>query len=153
MRKQKKKRYLFIIFLVALVSIITTALIFYAIRYSEVRRIDMQITVGDLIGFNLDNNSLQFGTAMPGGSSSRSMIFNNNFEFPIKIEITFEPKRDIFFFFERTKTIPNEWISVSENNFILQPEQEKSIKFTISLPKDVKYGDYTSQALIFVRKA
>jgi hypothetical protein len=137
-----------LIFSFVLLAMVTTMFFYYFVKYEEVREVDMRVRVGTYVGFNLDSRYLEFGTVMPGGSSDRHMEIQNTYDKPLFVEIDFVPKRDLDFLLGKTKPIEKEWIIVSENNFILEETQSKSIKFTVKPSGGTPYGNYTCKAII-----
>jgi len=71
---------------------------------------------------------------MPAGSSSTRYVFlSNKKDYPLKVYINFYGDFA-------------EWVSVSEDYFVLQPGEEKKLSFTASAPRDAAYGNYTGKA-------
>ena len=140
-----------LIFSFAFFAMVLAILIHSYSTYEEIKAIDMRITMGDYVGFNLETKYLEFGTTMPQGSSERSMELYNPHNFPLFVEIEIIPKKDLDNLFKRTKPIKEEWVTISQNYFILNSDEKKSIKFTIKPAEDAGYGNYTAQALIKFR--
>ena len=86
------------------------------------------------IGFDLNSSALTFGKIIPYGDSTRNVIFQNNYEFPIIVEIESEGEIKKLISFEKefnfeineTKKIPFFIKAESTENFY-----EGIIKFKI----------------------
>lgn len=134
-------------------SIILAMIAHSFLTYKEIRAIDMKATIGDYVGFNLETRYLEFGTMMPGGHSERSLDIHNDGNIPLRIEIEIIEKKDINLFLGKYKQIPEQWVTLSENNFLLKPGEGKSVKFSIKPDGNAGYGNYTAQARIKMRYA
>jgi hypothetical protein len=146
--KVKKEKVPVILFAFAFLAIMCT-LFFHSISlYKNISTIDMKIKVGNYIGFNLDNTYLEFGTAMPGGSSERNIEIDNIYEESLFVEIDIEKKWDVYHALEESREIKKEWVILSDNNFVIGANEKKSVKFTIVVPEGTEYGNYTAQAVI-----
>jgi hypothetical protein len=152
MAKKKEERNLAVLlFSFAFLAIILTLFAYTYFTYKEIKEVDMKIKIDNYIGFNLDNKYLEFGTILPGGGSERNMVLSNNHNIPLFVEIEIIQKKDLDYLFGNTKSISKEWVIISENNFILEEGQTKSIKFTIQPSGDPGYGNYTAKAIIKFR--
>ncbi len=136
----KNKFYNMFRWLLLIVSII---IIIYFIVYiiislndiSDVQTLDINVKVGDYIGFNLDPGSLNFGTVLPGSGSIRTVTLKS--DKPLRVHISFEG--------ETTK-----WINVSKNDFILNGTD--NLNFYVNVPGDVSMDNYTGKAVILFTK-
>lgn len=106
----------------------------------EVKDIEMDLKVGDRMGFNVDTDKLWFGMTNPGGSAIREIVVSNSNEFPVTV--SFFPLGDI-----------KDIVSVSENNAVLMPAEEKTISVTASVPSGMPYGNYTGIMRVVFKKA
>jgi len=130
-----KKNYLFILLLViALISITATNLFYSFYIIADVKEFNMSLIVGDYAGFDVDTERLAFGMVSPGGNSCiRFIDLSNKKDYPLKVYINFYGNLA-------------ELVSVPENYFILQPNEEKKLSFSASAPRDAAYGNYTGKA-------
>ncbi|MEM1577642.1 MAG: hypothetical protein QXM27_01350 [Candidatus Pacearchaeota archaeon] len=128
-------------FIIFLLIIILTELIWIYIKFlhntTAIRIYDIKLKVGDYIGFNIENESINFGTIMPGGRGERYIEVTSNKD--VKVEIYL--KGDIA-----------KWIIVDKNDFILKKNTKENITFSVVIPKDAKIGNYTGKAIILFRK-
>jgi len=130
-----KKNYFFILLFVIAIIGITVAILFYSFYIiADVRELNMTLIVGDHAGLDVDTEKLAFGMIMPASSSSTRYVFlSNKKDYPLKVYINFYGNF-------------TDWISVSDNYFVLQPNEEKKLSFTASAPRDAAYGNYTGTA-------
>ena len=136
------KKLLFLIIIILIITSGLTAIFysFYIIR--DVRRITMDLKVEDssVIGMNVDNDGLHFGTVPRGGSSTRRMIINHKEHYPLFVSI---------------HTYGNflDWLAISDNNFIVEPNTDKEIKFTVSVPGNALSQVYNGTVIIVMKRA
>lgn len=130
-----KKNNLFILLLVIALISITSTILFYSFYLIEnVREFDMSLIVGDHAGFDVDTEKLSFGMVTPAGSScTRYMFISNKKDYPLNVYIDFYGNLA-------------KWVTVSENYFVLKPNEEKKLSFTASAQKDAAHGNYTGKA-------
>jgi len=130
-----KKNYLFILLLVIALISITATILFYSFYIVEdVREFDMSLIVGDHAGFDVDTEKISFGMIMPAGNSCTRYVFvSNKKNHPLKVYISLHGNFA-------------DWVSVSDNCFVLQPGEEKKLSFSASAPRDAAYGNYTGKA-------
>ena len=130
-----KKNHLFILLLVIALIGITATILFYSFYIiADVREFNITLTVGEHAGFDVDTEKLAFGMVSPGGNSCTRYIFiSNKKDYPLNVHINFYGNLA-------------EWITVSENYFVLEPGEEKKLSFSASAPKGSAYGNYTGKA-------
>ncbi len=130
-----KKNHIFILLLViALISITTTILFYSFYVIKNVREFDMYLIVGNHTGFDVNTEKLTFGMITPTGSSCTRYIFiSNKKDYPLRVYINFYGN------------FAN-WVSVSENYFVLKPGEEKKLSFSATAPRNAAYGNYTGKA-------
>lgn len=139
--KAAVKQIIFILSVIAIVSLITIWAV-NLLMIDSIKIYELGINVDNLAGFNVSSseNFLQFGTSKPGSIVSRYLIFNNTEGKSSKVIM--KSYGDI-----------KEWVAVSENNFVLEGNQNKSIKINVAIPKDADYGAYSGELkIIFMRK-
>lgn len=64
------------IYLKILFGILIIIILILLLFKVDIKIIDMKLEIGDKIGLNVDNNTINFGIISPGGSSKKSMIIN-----------------------------------------------------------------------------
>ena len=130
-----KENHIFILLLVAALVSITFTILFYSFyKIADVKEINMTLVVGNHTGLDVDTEKLAFGMVMPKGSScTRYVTLSNKKDYPLKVYINFYGSLA-------------ECVFVSENYFILNPEEEKKLSFSAIAPRNAAYGNYTGKA-------
>lgn len=100
----------------------------------------MFLTVGDRVGFNIDSNAVYFGKTLPGSMAKRDLIVSNDFE--ERVLVIVETTGDF-----------SKWVSWSESNFYLNPNDVKNITLTASVPNNAQLGDYFGSVTVYFVKA
>ncbi len=80
------------------VAVLVFAVLVFAVSLSDffgwvavdTERVYASVNVSDRVGFNVNGSALTFGSILPGGSSSRSVIFQNTYSFPVELRISVE---------------------------------------------------------------
>ena len=130
----KKNNLFILLFVIALISITATILFYPFYLIENVREFDMSLIVGNHTGFDVNTEKLTFGMITPTGSSCTRYIFiSNKKDYPLKVYISFYGNFA-------------DWVSVSDNYFVLKPDEEKKLSFTASAPRDAAYGNYSGTA-------
>ena len=115
------------------------ALIVYPyFTYYEVRETEMTLEVANKLGLNTDTDQLNFGVNFAGNENKRFMEIS----FPKKTRVLIKLRGDLAF-----------WVVVSENNFLLEPDQTKRLTFTAFIPKDAQEGVYNGKAIFYFKRA
>lgn len=113
------------------VVLVVISLMFYAFWYvKEVRVVKMSVEVNDHMGFDTNTSLLTFGMVMPGSESVRTIILGHDRDYPMKASIT--SYGDI-----------SDWVFVSDNNFIVHPNETVALNVKVMPPIEVAYGNYT----------
>ena len=130
-----KKNYFFILlFVIAIIGITVTILFYSFYIIADVREFNMTLIVGDHAGLDVDTEKLAFGMVIPASSSStRYVLLSNKKDYPLNVHINFYG--DLA-----------DWVSVSDNYFVLQPNEEKKLSFSVTAPRNTAYGNYTGTA-------
>ncbi len=127
---KKIKLTTFIIILLVLILLTTTLYLNYKSKV-KIQEIPINIKVADYLGFNVDTSSLNFGTVLSPSSASRYINITNNNSYQTSVELTV---------FGNLK----KFITISNNNFILNQNDNKVVYINISIPANMQFGDYTS---------
>ena len=119
------------------ISLITIGLsfLFYSYAYLPSKLVDVKslpydFTVQYHVGLVGDMDAVKFGGVSPGGFGKRWLHINNQYEFPVKVEIKIKGQKQ-------------EWISAEENNFVLQPYTYKNVTIIVGVPEYASTGNYT----------
>ena len=131
-----------LLILLVLIFLINTLIIFFIagrLSLKDVQTLDMDMEVKNKIGFNVDTDKIHFGGLPPGGMSEREIVISHDFDFPVKVSI-------------KTSGELAEYVTVSDNNFILSPLESKKITFYAIIDEDVPLGNYTGNARFEFRR-
>ncbi len=130
-----------------LTSIIILLLLFNLYLYLDSKKVlevyninaDVNITYNKTAFKLTKDNILHFGSLPYTGkfSSTRTLTFNNTYPFDIKVFL---------------KNNGPEWVYFSNNNFILKPNENKSIDVIIN-PKNVTTKLYSWNITVIIKKA
>jgi hypothetical protein len=84
------------------------------------------------IGFNLDRESLTFGTVSPDGISKRSMYANytNDATVTVWVEGDIAP-----------------YVLIRPQEFDITPGKIEEVQFTANMPEDIEDGNYTGRVI------
>ncbi|MBU0929731.1 MAG: hypothetical protein KJ623_01525 [Nanoarchaeota archaeon] len=130
-----KKIFLIIILLILIFS--SFFIIYNSVSY-DTKKLDIYLTVGNYTGFNVDTDAIYFGTIMPSGIGTKIInIANLNQTSIINIKVYGGLKG---------------WIYVSENNFILKPNEDRTLEIIVRIPENAKYKDYKGTLKIRFKK-
>lgn len=143
---EENKKFIERILFFILMTLIALSIFFFFFNlmnyYSilEKRIVYSKIIVGDRAGFDINGTALTFGRITPKGTSaSRNINLINFYNKKVKVEILAEG--DIARF-----------ISISENNFILQKNETRKIGFVVTSPENTEYGTYDGNVIIVVKR-
>lgn len=133
----KTRNVMIVLVCIAIVSISLVFILSYK-QIDVIKEFDMYLTVSDsIVGFNVDNNAIYFGTVPRGGHSNRKINVGGTMSYNINMQT----------FGELSK-----WVYVSENNFITQENEIKAITISVFVPVDAEIGNYTGKLRIIYRK-
>lgn len=137
MRKAKKKTITTLVIWFFVISIIfLTASLTLSTLVQEFKNLDIQLTVANHLGFNTDMDKLYLGTVPRGNTASRPVLIENK-EYEksvVRLKVFGELKN---------------WVTVSENNFILKKGESKTVKVEVNVPENAELKDYKSRLVIF----
>ncbi len=132
-----------IIFLIIIFLILNGFLIFYLINdflILDKEEIYAEVIVSDKLGIAINDSCLIFGSVIPGGTSStKKIILKNNYLENIKVKIISNGEI-------------NDFLKVSENNFILKPNENKTLEFVIRMPLNISKGNYNGSVFILTKR-
>ncbi len=143
MEKQKRekgrvRRYALVCTLIGL------ALVFLSFVYTESRPLESQIVgasffVSNHIGIDVDDQIVAFGSLTPGGSSTRQVLVQNEYSFPLFVKvIVSENLRGIVAY---------------DDSFVLEVGEQRPLPFTLHIPPAYPFGEYSGTVrFIFYRE-
>ena len=128
-----KKKFAALITLLCFILILCGFILYNSYVSLDVQQLEIQFEVSDRMGFNVDTEALYFGKNYPGGVSRRETVLKNNYGFPVYISAKITGNVSGF-------------VSVSDNNFILMPDETKSLTFYLKTGKETPRGEYMGEA-------
>lgn len=136
----KLSKFLLLVLITILISFSLTFLVYTYYIIQDVQELDMKMKVGDVIGFDTNTSVISFGIIpQEGGSSQRPVILKNTENKPLKVYI-------------KKSGEMAKWVHISEENFILYPNETKKLLFTAIPSKDAEKGAYQGKIkFIFTR--
>lgn len=135
-RLNKRNILIFAIIIVLLVFIIIQFYSYYKLKnIKEIKTFEMKLEVSDHIGFNLENETLNFGTVIPSGSATRNIKIES--DEPVFLNVNFKGNLA-------------EWVDVSENNFVFNGT--KDLTFVVYAPWYAEAGNYTGKAVLIFKE-
>jgi len=121
------------------ISITFTSLFYIFYIIDEIVEYDVDVEVGNKVGFNLDPDAIHFGTMPAGNKGLRHMRFNNNREIPVRVGL-------------KTGGELRDWLVFSDNNFVLEKGDEKRVNITMYVPKDVSKTKYEGKLVVYIKQ-
>jgi hypothetical protein len=106
-------------------------------NYYEVREVDMVLEVAPKLGFNTETDKLNFGSNFPGNTCKKFM----NISFPKETKVIIDFEGDFA-----------DWVTVNEDNFILEPNESKALEFLAKIPKDADLGIYAGKVKFYFKR-
>ncbi len=127
-----------VIILCAVLGALFSAHAYASYAIAEIRDVPMDVAIQSIPGFNTDTDALHFG-AINGGSYSHR---NLKVESKETMSVTALAIGNI-----------SSLVTVSENNFVVGPDNPKILEITVNAPEDVEYPSFYSgyMRLVFRR--
>jgi len=135
-RAKKRKRRGIVIF--AGITILMTSVLLFLWVAPEWKELKMSLQVASRIGIDVSQTEITFGTVPPGGTVKREVIISNMNEY------------DKIAHFSVEGEIKN-FVKAPED-IIIGGERNVSIVVEAKVPKDAKFGNYTGELKIFLRR-
>lgn len=110
--RKKTSRLLFVLCVLVLLVVFLTVFLYTFFHPVTQQIIPMDVTVGDYLGVNLDDDALHFGTLNPGSSSQRTILLRAEY-YAVAITLTVEG-------------IP--FVFPERNSFILQQGEQEIVR-------------------------
>lgn len=112
------------LFISLVVLVMTISIYFYYITpISEFSYSTTAFVTEDIAGFDVNTSSITFGSVAVGGSSTRSILVNNSYSFPIKVETEIDGDISELITYESTIIGPNQiskfYLTFSANSYEL----------------------------------
>ncbi len=104
----------------------------------ERREIPATLIVGDTAGFDVNDSLLTFGVITYGTSSQKTLIAENNYDFPIRFEFSVKGNITQFLIFDKV--------------IYLEGGEKKSVSISTIIPSNEEYGIYSGTMIIIIKK-
>ena len=130
------KRHIFLC-TAAVLLVVTVTVFFYYLTHPITRQeISIDLSIGDYIGINVDQDALHFGTLQPGASAERSLVLRAD-EHPVAIQLI-------------VQDLP--FVVAEETNFILAKGESTSVRFFAKPDKQLEKKTYRGTLLILTKR-
>ncbi len=138
-KKPKKKKRIFYILLVIilLVIVILAVKLIKSSLFLEKREILATLIVGNKMGFDVNGTAFTYGMVTRGGSSTRSVLIENYYDFPIKVEVI--PRGDVVNF-------------IKKRSLIFEKGEVREVGVSAYVPRDTEFGNYTGSIEFIFKK-
>jgi hypothetical protein len=102
--------------------------------------LNMYFETADIMGVNTDSEALYFGKNYPGGTSLRQINITNDYNYPVVVSIKVEGEIAQF-------------ITVSDNDFYLEPKERKTIRYYLETRDDTPYQNFTGITRVVISRS
>jgi|GEM_PF-1512667 hypothetical protein len=116
-----------------------TEIIYALYKIQHIETIPARVEVNKKIGFAVGQEGLNFGLVPRGGSSTREIVIVNQDTKEMRTRVLVHGSISKF-------------LTPPESEFILGRNETKSLSFSVIIPENTKYGNYTGKiSIIFER--
>ncbi len=139
-KKEMKNKFYFIVFLLLALSIFLFLIVFYinSLMVLEKKEIVATLRTGDTAGFDVNTTALTFGTISFGTFSQRSLILENNYDFPLEVEFKVKGNITKFLIFDK---------------FVyLESNEKKSVQISTITLTENDSGNYSGKMIVLFKK-
>jgi len=130
-----KNKTLWILFVVAIV-LFSTYMFLLMYRVADVQTVDVDIEVGDIIGFNIDYDILNLGMVKPGDGAIRDILIDNDRDRKYRFNV--EARGEV-----------KDWITINKEDFYLDSGEKTRVRITANVPRDAEFGEYYGEIVIY----
>ena len=135
------KRLAYVLFVISLVIFLFSIISFFVYNkaldsYDFYTNVNVTLERG---GFDLNNTALTFGMVALKGSSTRDLVLNNSYSFPVIISLEAEGEIEQFLSFQKFT--------------IVEPNEEISIPISIIIPGNTVLGMYEGNIKAEIKRA
>jgi hypothetical protein len=106
---------------------------------SDVIATPMLYQTSNKLGINTNTDALNFGKNIPGSTSTRQINISNTQKYSVSVSIKLTGDLAQF-------------VTVSDNDFILAPNATREIIFYVQTPKDTPQMNFTGVATVVVNR-
>jgi len=136
----KKTKAALILLIIVFLTISVVSFIYMIYSTIGVKEYDMVVSVRKNVGIDVGTDKIRFGGVKPGGGSTRVLVITNNHD--EKVIVNMYPRGDI-----------KDYVSLGDNNFILEPDMNKEVHISIAIPDNLPYGNYTGKLKVVYKRA
>jgi len=128
-------KYALILVLILILGVAATIIVYYNYYLMNYIELSSSLNISNSsVGLNTNTKVLAFGKVPLGGGSTRYFTLSTQKRALIRIV----PTGDI-----------KQFISFSDNNFILEPGQQKRVLASVDIPDNATLGGYTGKVKIY----
>ena len=143
-KKKLKKTYLKILLIFMIVAILSISITLASYSFYKVRgkiTIPYKFKVSYRVGVDLGTDILRLGTITPDmiGVNTKEITITNEFDYHTRVDIKIKGNR-------------SDLISPSENLFIMNPGESRSLNFVLHPDPNLTHGTYTGNVFIAFKK-
>lgn len=124
-----KKRIIYGLVVVLVLLVFTNVFIYFYHKPIEQRSLEASFFVRENAGFDLNSTALTFGAIPRGGSSSRSVTIDNDYERNVRVDV--KVSRDIADYV------------FADQPIYLSKGESANVSFSAIVPEDMPYGNYS----------
>jgi hypothetical protein len=133
----QKLRLVILLILIFILGMSLTLSAYFMYMVEDTKTIPYEFIVDEYVGLKADNDAFYFGAVQPTGNSKREFYVSSEQEVNVFISATGDGA---------------EWISVSENAFLLAADEPKQLFLYVGIPADAEFKEYEGQiSLLFLR--
>lgn len=133
-----RNKLIWILFVLSAVLVVLSGIVLLTAP-AGIKEYDVRFLVeGGTVGFDLNTSALTFGKISPGGSGTREIIFENNLDEMIEIEILATKSIASFLDYQPIYSIP------AKNNV--------TIPITVVVPENAEEGEYIGKIRIRAKR-
>lgn len=142
-KKEKSNKLIFLVIILLAVIILCGSFVFFSayknLETLEKREYIAKVKVGNVIGVDINSSAFTFGTLLPGSSSQRKLVIYNTYNRDVRVLVGSEGEIKDF-------------LEISENDFILKKNENKTLTITAQSQKDTGKGIYQGKIIVLVKK-
>ncbi len=131
------------IFIFLIICLLITGIAFYSSWHRfqqplEIKTLNVSFTISSNPGFAVSSDALNFGNVIPEESALRTVKMSNSYNHPIHVLVSSTPELMNFLTFEPS--------------FDILPGKERSVSFTVNIPRNASYAHYTGKVQFAIFK-
>jgi len=136
----KKNKNIQIFFVILFLIIVITGFFLYNNYFIVgIQKKMIQFEIGNKIAFNVDTDAIYLGRTYPGGGARRNVFIINSYDFPVIVSV-------------KIKGNISTMTSISENDFIVKPGENKTLTYYAQSKTDMPLGIYNGETTIIFRR-